>query len=469
MAADEDKTQYLVDLDTTPDPSTQPTWLQRGVRRAALPTMLGATGAGLGAAAGVLTGGAASVPLAIGGEMVGSAAGEYLNQRMGIGGAEKGDYLNLGLAAAGPPLARGVGAVVGMLPGFSAGVQSWMLKTLGPNGERLVDSMTTTGAKASQLWRRVDALQDQMLPSATRQALTEAEAEMGKRVPSLRPSGIQNVVKDLHAWLDPQPFPGFDASRVVGAQGGGAPVVKVSDFNLNRQGLGERLQNLIAAGGEGAGLAKKLYGAMWDDLDTWAANAPGNMSSLFQDAVHATKQKEAADFIQKLFQNAASRPQGIREINVRSIMESIDRNQDVMRRWLAPSEIVDLQDTLSRYARTPLTPGASEAGGVNYVNRALVGGAIGSGIGLLTGHDPVHSAASGIMVGTVGATLISRMLTSPGGRAFVREFAANPRFSGSTGLHAVTNFLEQTARGAVVPQLGAVSVGGGSSLPILEK
>jgi hypothetical protein len=238
----------------------------------------------------------------------------------------------------------------------------------------------------------------------------------------------------------------------------------VSIFNQNRAALGAKLGDLMVSGeGSAAGAAKRLYGAMWSDLESWAANAPAASKTLFQEAVAATKAKSAQEMLGDFFTNSVSSRQGLRQVNVDGLLTKVYRGQEAIERLIGPHQFEDLVGTLKQWAKTPLTQSGSNQS--NFLQREVMGTAIGAGAAAVTGNDPrkgaMYGFGGGLLMGTVASKISGWLLSSAGGRYFVRKSLE----SGTNPISLLVNALAQTGRGTADAMMsGGAGANGGAPM-----
>lgn len=374
-----------------------------------------------------IVGGAAGT--ALGGPVlgaIGAGGGELLNQQLGV---TPPSSLQAGLAAAGPAIPAAVGFLGTQIPGAAVGVQQGLSSLMGKEGARIIQQMVTKEGPSRALFQQVEAQGKNVLITPTN--LSRAAKDLGEELSSVvgefKPQGALKLVQG--------------AEKLTGAgdvmtQFGPMPASMIQEntsvpfnvFRRNQQGLGEKMRSLIAQEGEGAGVAKKLYGAMWDDVDALVANTPGPLGQTLAKAVAARKQEEAASLIRDFFAQGTTRQAGFENLNLDSVLTKVDRAKDTLTRLMGPEGFTDLETRLTDLARTnypQIQRGIQTGQQVPYTTRAIVGGSLG-----LAGAElfaPGSSLGRGVGVGggamgaILAAEVLSHMLSSAPGRLIIAE------------------------------------------------
>jgi hypothetical protein len=382
----------------------RPWWAKFGLQ------MVPATvGGGVGAAIGALpplpavTGGL-SIPA---GMVLGTAAGEAVSQYVDPLGVRQGppSALNVGIAGgtalAGPAI-RSVGHA---LPGVEAGLMRYFLSEVGRSGERLIERyVAPVAGGAGRLFGQA------------------AQAAGGLRIGTQR---IATALNDLVTSADPQPVvkaargPIDRLLQAAQAQGGD---VSWQQFRATMTRLGEVIGAIKAKGGVGLGEAKKLYGAMWDELNTLQFSA----TPVLKEAVEAFKREKAAEFITGSFTKSRTYPQGIEQVLPSQLMKRIEANRDMLEKLIPKDTIDGMMATLQKFGTTPAVSPVQRMGAAPSLG--VAGGTAGR-----------------LATTATGLEAMGQFLMSPSGQAVVGFMARH-----GYGFDQVVNAMGQAVRAGIM-------------------
>lgn len=387
---------------------------QKLVRSAAPSIAGGALGGlvGLGVTAATGGTGAVTIPTFTG---LGAAAGEATQQFFDPlqSGEARGSLLQIGAAGAIPIGGAAARRFFLSLPGASAGLQDFLLSRTGPTGGRLVEKFAPSPGTAKRLFAQASQQGSAVMvtPSAVAKATKDLAAELNQTAPALVTPNMRRVV----------------AAGEQLARGGGGPTSAIRDvafdeFRTNQQLLGAHIRAMTKKGGVALGQAKKLYAAMWEDLNRDLAAAAGPTGETLRRALEAFKREEAARFVSDAFGKSLHSRVGRVALDVDGLLDRLRKTEDVLGRLMPAKEIEDLTRTVQRFSNIPL-PG-KQAGlgfeGTSFATRAVVGGAAGAAVESLGGGSGVFGGAAGILA----VEALSLALTTPPGRALVRTLAS---------------------------------------------
>lgn len=413
---------------TGPEPSAAAQF----VRRAAIPTAAGAIGGGLGAAAGVLAGPAAplAVPtLGLIGEMTFSAGGEALNQLLGITEPSLGE---IGLAAAMPPAARGVGratlAGVRRLPRILPGAGP-ALHEVAVERAQGIPAIVRPAVDPETLWAPLERVNPRLVTTNFANTVDTLLREAKTASPGLRPGPLINrltaIKGDLERYGNDVPFQVLKSNqREIGA------LTRSEDARL-------------------ATAAKRLFGAIEDDLEANASlrGQPAQLVEQFRAAREATRQEKTAETLAKLVKDYTPRSPdtGAYTLNMRGLQKAIDTDP-LLQKFLSPEHRKDIEGIL-RMVRGLPSAAPPRATGIIDLPRAISGLAAG---GYGYGYDPgtaMFAGAAGLLLPWV----VGKGLATDSGRALLRRAleAEGGQLSAST-LVALANAL----RGGTAPAPG---------------
>lgn len=414
----------------TPDPQIEPiqelTTGQQIVRQAALPTALGAIGAGVGTAVGTpLLGGV------IGG--IAAAGGEAINQYLlpEWTGAEESPF-QIALAGAAPLVGPVGREVVRSLPGATAGLQQFLQKSLGPRGEVLRELFGSTPETTQMLFKNVTGGRSLFVGTdRMRPVVTQLEREIeASAFASPRAAGIIRR-----------------ARAMVGDPGATGPsrMIPFEDFRVSQSDLGALVRELShGKKTRAAGAAKALYKATWEEIDDTLSRQPPEIAGRLKLAIESTKREELGRFIANAFRTSSPARIGRRNIDVDGVLTKLMKDQDMLERLVPKAEIDDVLKRLSAFAQIPVPAKVAGEGLRGIVAPERI--AIGTGLGLLgrgMGMELETSVGTGV-VGILGVEVISRLMTTAFGRAAV---AGMSRYG--TTIDEVVNALGQMGRTAL--------------------
>lgn len=415
------------------------TTAQKIVRGAAPSIAGGAIGAGIGTA---VAPGAGTVI----GAMVGSGAGEAVTQFLDPlkSGVTDASVRQIAAATVLPVVPAAARRFFASLPGAAAGLQQFLFKQLGDAGERLVSLFAPPPGTASTLFNEARALGARTsfpgsigglgVPlTATATTAREIAEEVGKS--QFVTGGSKALAARATAFASRNQAP-FD------------------EFRLNQSDLGAVVRSLERQGGAALGRAKKLYAAMWDDLDDALGNAPGPLGDKLRSAIDAFKREEAATFFKGYFSASTVRRVGQQNLDVDGLMTRIDRNRDVLKRLIPESEIGEVLTTLAPFAKIPTMAKTPRLGfeTMPFAERAVVSGLLGASAGGL--GFGAGGALGGAATGVLAVEALSTALTSRPGRLFVRLLAER-----GASIDQIGNVLAQSTRVALSPPVRLPPVG----------
>lgn len=414
---------------------------QKIVRGAALSTVGGVIGGAAGAIGGSVLPGPGTTVGALGGTMIGSAAGEAITQFVDPLGSGVTDpsLTQIGLAGLLPAVPAVLRRFFISLPGAAAGLQEFLFSRLGNKGERVISKFAPTPGTASDLFRQAKAAGasvDVPLVSTTG-AATEIATEVGKS------KFVTGGGRALAA-----------KAQEFAQQG----VVPFDEFRLNQVDVGALVRSLERKAGPALGRAKKLYASMWDDLDAALNSASGPVGETLRGAIDAFKREEAAKFFKEWWIHSTVRRIGQRNLDVDAMLTKIDRHRDVLARLMPSSEIDDTIGTLTHFVKIPTMAKTPQLGfeQVPFAQRALISGSMGAIAGGLS-FGP-SGAGIGAATSILAVEAISTALTTGPGRMLVKTLAQR-----SLTVDQIGNVLMQGARSAFRPdeevRLNRVRVG----------
>lgn len=327
------------------------------------------------------------------GAMAGGMAGEALTQfvdpfQTGASQSPLGDkaaaILMAGLVPPGGAAARGaIRSTARGIPGIEGGLQASLQNRIGPEGANLIDTVP-----AGPLWERA---------KAAGQGLKIGTVATGKALYSLRQE-LDNIVPELRPQAD-RVVRGLEKIMVPAGPGGGAVHVDLNQFRSNMSALGEEMHSIMANEGTGSGQMKKLYAAMWEDLENFTHNQSGPYGELLKSAVKAQKAESAIDLFGKLLDKSTSFPKGIRNVNAETLTRSFYGNREAFEKLLGRKDVAEITSILQDGARnTPNIPSSGvQRMGSNFSR----------------------------MLDAMGPNQIEAALLTPAGRRTVRFFMEN--------------------------------------------
>jgi hypothetical protein len=245
----------------------------------------------------------------------------------------------LALAGAG----KVAGSVLRKAPGAQAGVQEATQRALGPGAANTMRPVPPS----RPLWQRVDQAGSPISVGTGRLKLLANEMDEALKADKFASPQTKRLVSRLQ--------------KLAGGSEGGVPYIPLREFRQNMQSLGAELGQQKGAA---KGLAKKAYKAMWEELDdaVKGAEQAGNPTgSLLRQAVDATKREQARDTLARWYSQSTTYASGQRQINLDSLMTKLERNKDLMQRWLPKDEYQEILDVVKDYAgKTPRIPSTTE-------------------------------------------------------------------------------------------------------------
>lgn len=399
----------------------------------------------LGAAGGMAIGG-------LPGAMAGSALGETLNQKFGVGmdaPMQQPDMLQIGMAGAAPGAGRLVSGGFGMMkrnaarliPGSGAAIHEMAAETaagipgqIGPG--RSIESVMkliatkNPGRDTSAVQQAVAGKLVNLADPETRvsQILYETADELAKQAGG--PIKIQsNHVKDAVTKL-------LDKEAKMGASTASPEIRALAEEfdGLTKNGTGipfdvlyARLQRLNGqvggAKGEDLGAYKLLIRSIENDINHTVATASDQIpaAQAFRTAQAAWKLEKGQAAVQDLVTRATGK-RGSDELvtfNRATITKALDNDKD-LQKLLGPKAVQFIRDELSDIGIIPALPpppGAHFGSGRN-----VIGAGAGFAAGLLHTSNPMAAAAISASV-PVAMEVISKAAMTETGRTMIKHFA----------------------------------------------
>lgn len=415
-------------MSLTYDPGAEPApggvgaQVQQWAREAALPTIGGAVGAGVGGLATLPLLGTGAVP----GEMLGSAAGESLNQLFGITPRSNAQIAAAGVA---PPIMRGVmkGGMAGVrwlgehAPGAAATLHEMGVETLNK-----IPALVRPLVDPETLWAPVRRLNPKMLMSEFSRTVDKAlrEAAGGLKGAQASPeiiNRLRNIQADLARRGDDVPFRIIDKSRkIIGAW-------TRSDTDEKRT------------------LGKFLYGPLMRDYEKNAAlgGAQQQVVDLLKPAIKASYGEFTAQRLEEVIKAGLTRSSqtGTRKILGAKIFKSVLDDPELVKRF-TPDQLAEVKRLLLSIRNLPAE---QPVRGVNF-GFGATGARAGGGYALgklaesagLEGADAATFAA----VATFAPMIIGRAVATDTGRAALRKvIEAEGGNLTATGLAAIAHAL----------------------------
>lgn len=400
----------------------------------------------LGAAGGMAIGG-------LPGAMAGSALGETLNQKFGVGmdaPMESPDMLQVGMAAAAPGAGRlasaGFGAMkrnsARLIPGSGAAINEMAAETAAQIPGQLAPERTMQG-----IMKLVGTKNPGANTSAVQQALMAKLPQLAQD-PNAKVSQVLYGIADDLAKQAGGPIK-INAGSIKSAatklldkeaKMGGAtasPEIRAlaQEFDdLTKQGTGvpfdvlyARLQRLNGqvggAKGEDLGAYKLLIGAIEDDIEASVKASAGHMppAQAFRAAQAAWKQEKGASAIEDLVTRATTEraSDGLTRFNRGAITKALD-NDKRLQKLLGPKAVAFIRDELSDMGIiTDLPPGPGQHFGSG---RNIIGAGAGFVAGMLHSSNPMMAATISASV-PVAMEVISKAAMTETGRTMIKHFA----------------------------------------------
>lgn len=390
---------------------------QRLVRAAAPSITGGALGGVVGLGVTAATGGTGAVTIPTF-TALGAAAGEATQQFFDPlqSGEARGSLLQIGAAGVIPIGGAAARRFFLSLPGAAAGLQDFALSRTGSTGGRLVEKFAPPPGTASTLFAQASQQGSEVMvtPSAVAKATKALAAELDQTAPALVTPNMRRVV----------------AAGEQLARGGGGPTSAIRDvafdeFRTNQQLLGAHIRAMTKKGGVALGQAKKLYAAMWEDLNRDLAAAAGPTGETLRRALDAFKREEAARFVAEAFGKSLHSRVGRAALDVDGLLDRLRKTEDVLGRLMPAKEIEDLTRTVQRFSDIPLPGKGGAIGfeGTGFPARIVVGTLAGGAAGAVAGPGAAVGGAGGLM-SILAVEALSLALTTPPGRALVRTLAS---------------------------------------------
>jgi hypothetical protein len=402
---------------------------------------------GVTAAMGTAAGAALPIPGgAVMGGMLGSGAGEKINQMLGI--TEPSDmavYANTAAPLVGRGLAAGFGSMkrnaMRLIPGSGAAIHEMAAETaagipgqVGPSRTiqgvmKLIESKNP-GRDTSAVQQAIGAKLVNLADPNTKvsQLLYETADELAKQAGG--PIRIEsNHVKSAVAKL-------LDKEAKMGAKTASPEIRALAEEfdGLAKNGTGipfdvlyARLQRLNGqvggAKGEDLGAYKLLIGAIENDINHTVAAASDQIpaAQAFRTAQAAWKQEKGQAAVQDLVTRATT-ARGSDELvtfNRGVITKALSNDKD-LQKLLGPKAVAFIKDELSGIGIIPALPpppGAHFGSGRN-----VIGTGAGFVAGLIQTSNPMMAAAVGASV-PVAMEIISKAAMTETGRTMIKHFA----------------------------------------------
>lgn len=391
------------------------------------------------------------------GESLGSMAGEWLAQQSGL---NPRDTLQVALAGATPaPARRAASALPPMmmtpsrntliagihtLPGGSAALTEQAgeeIRGIAPRLRARTQAQLGEDTINELFGRAYAANPDIDLPALRGVGATMAERQ-AKTMPSGQLTGVYKKVLDDIASLsstergamNPHDLAAFHAKLGT---------MPLENLDYWRQALGALLEHPQQLNSQQKSLLNQAYGAILTDMEAAVATMPGTADLLH--GIKMARRNFAADNFEDLLEHVGfgqPRADGLMDVRTGRLLQEFDRMDrghpsDTLLRFkesLSPEEYRDMRQTIEFWHQNKgvLEPpsGAKYGSGPNVALAAGTYAATGSG------------ELTGLVV--AGRTIVARMLTSPQGRAALREMLAAGGGVSLTGLLATG--LGQTVR-----------------------
>lgn len=316
---------------------------------------------------GGVLGGLAGGPV---GSSVGGMAGEAVTQfidpfQTGARSAPLSEKIrDIGLAGAVPGAARAVRATASStlrgMPGVAGGLQEAAQIGIGEAGEKLLPA-TRPGITSKDLFWAVSQQggpQVKVSTAGLRVAADELKKETrnpfappstakltGKARQVTRTPAEEDVYQQVRKALGPEIAESFAS---------GTAYVGLDEYMLSQQNVGAIIRQMERKGGRALGAAKKLYAAMWDDLDEAMKTAPANVGPLLRDAIATKKLEVARAKIADAATSATTFPRGLRNMNVAQLRKYVEGDKETLQRLMKPADYTEMVDILDDYAaKTP--------------------------------------------------------------------------------------------------------------------
>lgn len=399
----------------------------------------------IGAAGGMALGG-------IPGAMAGSALGETLNQKFGVGEeapATEPDLLAIGMSGVAPGAGKALSSGFGMakrnmarlIPGSGAAIHEMAAETaagipkqIGPNRTidgvmKLIDAKNP-GRDTSAVQQAMGAKLVNLADPDVRvsQLLYETADELAKQ------AGGPIQIESNHVKAAVAKLMGKEAKM---GESTASPAIKAlaEEFDgLAKNGTGipfdtlyARLQRLNGqvggAKGEDLGAYKMLIGAIENDINHTVAGASDQIpaAQAFRTAQAAWKLEKGQKAVQDLVTRATSN-RGSDELvsfNRGSITKALNNDKD-LQKLLGPKAVAFIRDELSNIGiitALPPPPGAHFGSGRN-----VIGAGAGFVAGMLHTSNPMAAAALSASV-PVAMEIISKAAMTETGRTMIKHFA----------------------------------------------
>jgi hypothetical protein len=412
-------------------------------KQSVLPTAGTLLGGMAGTAAAPFTGGIANP---VTGAMAGGAAGEYLNQKVGLTEPSMGAVALSGALSGLPGAVRTLG--MGITPGVEAGVQNMAARVA--RGVPL-QYLAKPGA-VSALYQEAERLgavipKDTILKAA--ETVGQGESEIVK---SYQLAAIKRGLNGVYELLAKPP----------GSAGfGPAGDLELTQLLPNMQRLGAIYGYVARKGGPAQEALGTLYHGMIDALDQAAKRGSGPGIEALTRAKEMFKRNLAGEELQEAVFRATKTVGGHENVSGDALLKVMQEGSPVLERlqkWLPKSELDDIRATFAKLAPLPQV-GAGAKGGMdpNFIQRGLIGGVLGHA---LVPDQPFLGPAVGIL----GAQALTNVMMSPPLRAIVRQLADSRIGGHSMTIDQVLAAAMQFARQD--PQAAGQMVGAGAGAAV---
>lgn len=384
---------------------------------------------------------------AVMGGMLGSGAGEKINQMLGI--TEPSDmavYANTAVPLVGRGLAAGFGSMrrnaARLIPGSGAAINEMAAEQAAQIPGKLAPERTMQG-----IMKLVGLKNPGANTSAVQQAIMAKLPQLAQD-PNVKVSQVLYGLADDLAKQAGGPIK-INSGNIKAAttklldkeakMGGSTASAEIralaQEFDdLTKQGTGvpfdvlyARLQRLNGqvggAKGEDLGAYKLLIGAIEDDIEASVKASAGHMppAQAFRAAQAAWKNEKGASAIEDLVTRATTEraSDGLTRFNRGTITKALD-NDKRLQKLLGPNAVKFIRDELSDIGIiTELPPGPGQHFGSG---RNLIGAGAGFAGSALSGHDPVVASAIGATVPVI-MEVISKAAMTETGRTMIKHFA----------------------------------------------
>ncbi len=372
------------------------------------------------------------------GAIVGSMAGEGVNQALGITPPSAQDIATSGvLTAGGLGAVRGAGALLRRTPGVPPALHEMAAARL----ETMPGRFAPTHPSAD-LYAIVEKMNPRIATSRTlaaAQKIVDQESGLSAGLANEDTKKVaQGIVQALSAHGEDAPF---------------------QFLRGEMRRIGDRIGTLSGGGasGEALGAYKTLRGAMLDDLERAAAQGNPAMPAVqaLKEANAARKMEHVVEDLTDLFSvkggGLTPRPDGQFGVNFQTIIRKLEKDPSI-RRSLGDDAYNELvKDLNSMWRVTPALPSLQpDAGSKATLTRTGLLGGSGAAIGGYLGGGGGAAIGSGtaIVAGTLLSKTLASLAATKAGRAVIRGM-----IEGNKGA------LNTDALAALAPAVGMTELG----------